>query len=82
MDDENTTLSHGMPFKFDRYLKAFRKLRKHGACANCKAPPPKRKMFRKCAACKVTPYCSKECQKANWDAHRCVNIPSREMLGR
>ncbi|KAM7218632.1 putative MYND domain protein [Rhypophila decipiens] len=35
-----------------------------------KPPPAKDKPLLKCGACKSTPYCSRECQKADWRIHK------------
>jgi hypothetical protein len=41
------------------------------ACAACGALPAlKAPAFQKCAACTGVTYCSKECQRAHWPAHR------------
>ncbi|KAG5914350.1 hypothetical protein E4U42_000532 [Claviceps africana] len=38
-------------------------------CIICKKSPPEVNIKR-CAKCSVTPYCSRNCQKADWKAHR------------
>ena len=40
----------------------------NGSCANCYQSP--KKSFFKCTSCKLTRYCSKECQKADWKLHK------------
>ena len=39
------------------------------ACASCKKSPPA-VTLKRCAKCSVTPYCSRECQKADWKSHK------------
>lgn len=38
-------------------------------CNSCKKGPPE-VTLKRCAKCSVTPYCSRECQKADWKAHK------------
>ena len=40
-------------------------------CANCDAIA-NNVHFKKCAACKLATYCSKECQKKHWPVHKTV----------
>ncbi|KAJ6445638.1 Zinc finger, MYND-type [Purpureocillium lavendulum] len=39
------------------------------ACTSCNKSPPDLTL-KKCAKCSATPYCSRECQKADWKAHK------------
>ena len=40
-------------------------------CANCGAPElPDGQTHRMCSRCKMTFYCSAECQKAHWKTHK------------
>lgn len=39
------------------------------ACTTCKKEPPQ-VTLRNCAKCTTTPYCSRECQKADWKTHK------------
>ncbi|OAQ57975.1 MYND domain-containingprotein [Purpureocillium lilacinum] len=41
------------------------------ACNNCKKSAPEVDLKR-CEKCSTTPYCSRECQKADWKAHKKV----------
>ena len=38
-------------------------------CINCKKSPPEVDLKR-CAKCSMTPYCSRDCQKADWKTHK------------
>ncbi|KAM0258699.1 hypothetical protein ACHAQJ_003707 [Trichoderma viride] len=38
-------------------------------CNSCKKGPPD-VTLKRCAKCSTTPYCSRECQKADWKAHK------------
>ncbi|EQL02299.1 hypothetical protein G6O67_007491 [Ophiocordyceps sinensis] len=38
-------------------------------CNSCKKSPPE-VALNKCAKCSTTPYCSKDCQKADWKVHK------------
>ncbi|KAL6829565.1 hypothetical protein J3E69DRAFT_365154 [Trichoderma sp. SZMC 28015] len=38
-------------------------------CNTCKKGPPEVSLKR-CAKCHTTPYCSRDCQKADWKAHK------------
>ncbi|PKS11524.1 hypothetical protein jhhlp_003289 [Lomentospora prolificans] len=40
-----------------------------GACNKCKKTASEVSLKR-CAKCSTTPYCSRDCQKADWKAHR------------
>ena len=40
------------------------------ACTTCKKGPPEIQNMKNCAKCHKTPYCSRECQKADWKAHK------------
>ncbi|KAH7477353.1 hypothetical protein IWW34DRAFT_311704 [Fusarium oxysporum f. sp. albedinis] len=39
------------------------------ACITCNKEEPAVQL-RRCAKCSTTPYCSRECQKADWKAHK------------
>ncbi|KAK3305123.1 uncharacterized protein B0T15DRAFT_567174 [Chaetomium strumarium] len=39
------------------------------SCTVCLKSPPE-VTLKKCAKCSVTPYCSRDCQKADWKAHK------------
>ncbi|KAJ4065681.1 hypothetical protein NW756_005884 [Fusarium oxysporum] len=39
------------------------------ACTTCNKEEPAVQL-RRCAKCSTTPYCSRECQKADWKAHK------------
>ena len=41
-----------------------------GECANCHRKPEKGLEIKKCTRCRITRYCSKECQKKDWSFHR------------
>ena len=41
-----------------------------GDCANCHRQPEKGLEIKKCTRCRVTSYCSKKCQKADWSFQR------------
>lgn len=49
-------------------------------CWHCGANPGKFENFRKCTGCFEVRYCSKECQKNDWCAHKkiCKNIEKLE----
>ena len=44
--------------------------RKQGDCATCGRTPKDGKTFPACAKCKKVRYCSQECQKVDWKAHK------------
>ncbi|KAB5551435.1 hypothetical protein GE09DRAFT_172457, partial [Coniochaeta sp. 2T2.1] len=39
------------------------------ACQTCQKSPPE-VTIKKCAKCSTTPYCSRDCQKADWKSHK------------
>ena len=41
-----------------------------GECANCHRQPEKGLEIKKCTRCRITRYCSKDCQKKDWSFHR------------
>ena len=41
-----------------------------GDCANCHRQPETRLEIKKYTRCRITRYCSKECQKKDWSFHR------------
>ena len=41
-----------------------------GDCENCHRQPEKGLEIKKCSRCRITRYCSKECQKKDWSFHR------------
>lgn len=40
-------------------------------CTTCKKTPPE-VTLKRCSKCSLTPYCSRDCQKADWKAHKKV----------
>ena len=48
---------------------ARKKLNKVGLCINCLRRYP-RSQLHVCTGCKYAPYCSRECQRANWSLHK------------
>ncbi|GAQ84877.1 hypothetical protein KFL_002100070 [Klebsormidium nitens] len=53
-------------------------------CAGCKATEyAKERDFQRCGRCKVPFYCSKECQRADWQVHRkiCKELKQRKEAG-
>ncbi|KAF8656079.1 hypothetical protein AX16_002779 [Volvariella volvacea WC 439] len=48
-------------------------------CMNCGLREPEVKLFR-CAACRYSWYCSKDCQKADWKSHKPICRPIAEDL--
>jgi len=44
-------------------------------CANCGAIDGDSELFKKCARCKVTFYCGRECQTAHWSTHKVGCLP-------
>ena len=79
MNSSETTTKEAplWPYAFHSIVKPIQD--KHGECAKCHILPPDGKMFRKCSACKSVLYCSPDCQKADWKAHRCVFFHSHLM---
>lgn len=45
-------------------------------CGKCSRLEQKSEKFKKCARCKSTYYCGRECQKKDWKRHKksCFNI--------
>lgn len=41
------------------------------SCTICRKSPPE-VTLKRCAKCSVTPYCSRDCQKADWKTHKKV----------
>ena len=44
---------------------------KDALCGQCDRPAAKGERLRKCTGCKMSIYCSEECQRAAWPNHRC-----------
>ena len=42
----------------------------YSVCSNCKLPPKKGEDLKRCSRCQFTRYCSKRCQRKDWDFHR------------
>ena len=56
--------SHGIRWPTTRY------------CAQCGEEPSERDKLKRCTGCFAPPeYCSSECQRAHWPAHRWVAFP-------
>ncbi|KAI0700510.1 hypothetical protein C8T65DRAFT_742035 [Cerioporus squamosus] len=47
---------------------------KDALCRQCDRAAAKGERFRKCTGCKMTIYCSEECQRAAWPNHKQVDI--------
>jgi hypothetical protein len=65
-----TTLTHNSsaaegPSKPKTSAESIAKIRSAG-CVGCKKKETKEELLKVCARCKVTPYCSKKCQKTHW----------------
>lgn len=41
-------------------------------CSHCSKTPDENGPFQRCGACKVARYCSKDCQKADWEKHKAL----------
>ncbi|KAJ7178156.1 hypothetical protein C8R46DRAFT_1188223 [Mycena filopes] len=54
----------------DEYLSLAKIAQKAYVCSNCSSAAPPGDVLRLCARCKLTRYCSKECQKIHWQHHR------------
>lgn len=39
-------------------------------CSHCGKKPAAQAKLSRCAACHTAPYCSRQCQKANWSRHK------------
>jgi len=63
--DEN--IKHTRAWDYRNDYNAFSICRK---CANCKKPASKENEHKVCAACNVTRYCSRQCQRNHWQIHR------------
>jgi hypothetical protein len=55
-----------------RHLKAAGDCKHAPKCNKCKAKEPKDKKFQKCGLCGGVVYCSKDCQRVDWAAHKLV----------
>lgn len=53
-------------------------IRSTTSCSNCGKDPEPLKPFSRCAKCRFPSYCSKECQKVHWKAHKKVCSASIE----
>jgi hypothetical protein len=47
-------------------------------CAHCGAREVHVAQFKRCAACKCVVFCSKDCQLANWPAHKAACKAARK----
>ena len=59
----------------DMHLEARKTLPKLGICHHC-GEEKERRLLMVCGKCKISQYCSKECQSASWPAHKsgCVAL--------
>lgn len=57
--------------QFGSSLKPLRN--KFGPCASCNKEPIPGQRFSTCSSCKAVLYCSKECQRSDWSAHKYVS---------
>ena len=49
-------------------------------CSNCKRQPEAGVELKRCSHCQITKYCSVDCQKKDWDFHRCRKVCDEEVL--
>jgi hypothetical protein len=78
-DSQRSTqiISHGEKYS-DQLLSAQRAYKAAGIlehaprCNLCNVKEPMDKKFLKCGRCEAVVYCSKECQKNDWDKHKTV----------
>ena len=42
-----------------------------GVCANCNREPKEGTELKRCARCHITRYCSTDCQRKDWEFHKC-----------
>ncbi|KAJ7720920.1 hypothetical protein B0H16DRAFT_380567 [Mycena metata] len=54
----------------DEYLRVAQVSRKAYVCSNCSSTTPEATVLRLCGKCKLTRYCSKECQRIHWQHHK------------
>ena len=67
--------------------KQYKGVKKTGVCCNDQCPLPGRVVERSsllyCTGCKITHYCSTECQKVNWKCHKnhCASMAKLNTFG-
>ena len=67
--------------------KQYKGVKKTGVCCNDQCPLPGRVVERSsllyCTGCKITHYCSAECQKVNWKCHKnhCASMAKLNTFG-
>ncbi|KAF7343335.1 MYND-type domain-containing protein [Mycena venus] len=54
----------------EEYLRVAKVAPKAYVCSNCSSIAPTNMVLKLCATCKLTRYCSKECQKIHWKQHK------------
>ncbi|KAJ7621586.1 hypothetical protein DFH06DRAFT_1341208 [Mycena polygramma] len=54
----------------EEYLRVAASGHRAYVCSNCSSVPPPNTTLKLCATCKLTRYCSKECQKTHWKIHK------------
>ncbi|RPA86619.1 hypothetical protein BJ508DRAFT_321741 [Ascobolus immersus RN42] len=63
-----------LPFSYDKLVAANERYldlgKQSNACSSCKTRVADTKVLSGCGRCKVTRYCNKECQTADWDKHK------------
>ena len=63
--------------RLEAKAKAQKEAPERQSCAHCGARELHVDHFKRCAACKGPRFCSKECQLANWPAHKALRRPAR-----